>query len=842
MKYFYKALALFFLFIAAVIFFGRSIPKISIATTAATSMKHSTFPVIYLEADGHTVNTLHGYSSEIDSGLFRESITPVDSEKRFLVKIMQNESKIKRLDYVLKNIGAKKTLEENSLTAFDTKGKYRTARIKFSAGLESSIEYGLQITLTTNLSKKIHFYTRIKYYPDGCFLNEKLAFVKNFHDATFHKNNDFKIASYLEANTNDNSSFANVTIHSSLNMITWKKLEPKKLSKPIPVINEINIETAAISQDYFVELNTDSGMETYAVKEYYRIRYSGSRIYLLAYNRTMEAFFNPSLASLQKSEFKIGITGQKDMDILSSESNKKVAFVRNGSLWYYDLTKNKITNVFSFDYDSKDYLRDHYNQHDIKILKIDDKGNISFLLYGYMNCGDYEGRVGILLYDYDPKENQIQERIYIPLTTTYQQLKEDIGDYSYVNDRDIFYFTFNDRVYAYNISSRKYEVLTEHASKDNFSMLRGANCFIWSNAAKKGTDTGIADSITILDLDTSKRLEVSAPEGQGIIVLGTIDANIVYGFVKTSDIYESKTGEIVTPAYKLMISNCKGEILREYHSSGQYVTGAAVNDNVIRLSRVKRVNGNFRESTEDTIMNQKTVETKSVKLTTRVTQKALTEYYLALPAGFILEKMPEITSTKHIMVTENTTLHLSDEEVQNTTKYYVYANGGITESTTTIAKAIQEADEQMGTVMDNKSHIIWERGGKFISKDLSGISYPKERTTTLKACVQMLLESTGVSVSASELKGKSALSMLKKHLKTPVNLTGCTVDEILYFVSGSKPVIAMTENNMAVLITAYSPTDVVYMDPNTEHTRRTTIHAAERFFKQYGYHFTSYID
>jgi len=30
------------------------------------------------------------------------------------------------------------------------------------------------------------------------------------------------------------------------------------------------------------------------------------------------------------------------------------------------------------------------------------------------------------------------------------------------------------------------------------------------------------------------------------------------------------------------------------------------------------------------------------------------------------------------------------------------------------AAAIQLADEQMGVVMDNKSHIVWERGGKFL--------------------------------------------------------------------------------------------------------------------------------
>lgn len=840
MKHVYKAIVFFILFILSVFFFGRTIPEISVYTTASTSMRHSTFPIIYLQTGEYTINALHGYSSQIGSEKVRESITPIDTKKKFTVKIQQNESKIKRLDYQLRDIANKKNIEENSLTAFDTKNNYRTATIKFSATLESSKEYGLQIILTTNLSKKIHFYTRIKYYADDFFLKQKLDFVKNFHNATFQKKTDFNIAPYLEANTNMNTSLANVTINSSLDMITWKKLNPKKLTKPLPMIHEINIATAAVSQDYYVNMKTDVGLETYYVKEYYRIRYADHRIYLLAFNRTMEAFFDPSFVSMQKSEFKIGITNATDIDIQSSESNKKITFVRNGNLYYYDLENNKFTTAFSFSDNSGDYLRDYYMQHNIKILKIDDNGNISFMLYGYMNGGDYEGRVGIILYEYDPKENKISERVYIPLTTTYQQLKEDIGNYSYFNDRDIFYFSFNDKVYAYNISSKKYEILTEHASKDHFSMLKQAGCFIWSKTEEHSSDR-IADNIQILDLETSKYLSVKAKEKEGIIVLGTIDSNIVYGFVRKKDIFETSTGEIITPAYKLFISDCKGNILRDYKNPNRYVTGAVVDENVIHLERMKKENGKFVSVSGDTIMNQKMTETKSVKLTTRVTQKLLTEYYLSLPAGFILKDIPEMTSTNQMLITENTTLHLSDEDVRNSVKYYIYANGGISASTTDIAKSIQLADEQMGTVMDSDSHIIWERGGKFLSKELSGISYPNDGSSSLKACTQMLLQAAQITMTTSELKGNSTLSMLKRYIDLPVNLTGCTVDEILYFVSSSKPVIAMTGNNSGVLIMSYTTTDVSWMDPATMKRYTMTIRSAEEYFKKFGYKFISYV-
>ncbi len=837
LKYVYKILFLFFLFIGGVIFFGRTIPEISIISTTATSLQGSVFPTIALQTGKYTINTLHGYSSQISSADFRESITPLDLSKKLTVKISENKSRIKRLDYELFDISNNKILEEDNLTAFDTKEGCRTADIRIGAGLDTSTEYGFSIKLTTNYSKKIYFYTRIKYYSSDFYLKEKLDFVKSFHAATFGEKKNFNISPYLELNTNDDSTFANVDIHSGISLIKWKKLKPKKLTKVIPVINEINIETAAISQNYIVEAETDSGRETYYVKEFYRIRYSGNRIYLLAFNRTMEAFFDPDLFSLKKNEFKIGISNAEDLDITSSDSNNKLAFVRNGSLWYYDLKKNLLTSVFSFDVNSKDYTGDYYDQHDIKILRMDDDGNISFILYGYMNGGDYEGRVGILLYDYSAKDNQITERVYIPLETTYQKLKEDFGNFSYVNNKNIFYFCLDDIVYAYNMASKKYEILTKNASKDNFSMLKAARCFIWSNLNKKGR----ADSINILDLDTSKMLKVSAPSGQSMVVLGTIDANIVYGYVRNKDIFESTTGEVVMPAYRLDISNCKGRVLRKYRVKNRYVTNAAVEDNVIHLKRIKRQNGKFVNASGDTIMNQKDTGTQLIDISTRITQKTLTEKYLSLPAGFVVENIPHVTSTKCVMITENTTLHFTEKSISDDIKYYIYARGCITQAASDAAQAILLADEQMGVVMDSRSHIVWERGGKFLSKKLSGVSYPSGSDSSIQQATQMLLQAAQVTAEAKDLKGKSILSMLKPYLDQPVNLTGCTVDEILYFVSGEKPVIGMIDNDHAVLITEYTSSTVTWMDPVTHHAKTVSLAAAERIFKNAGYRFVSYV-
>lgn len=67
-------------------------------------------------------------------------------------------------------------------------------------------------------------------------------------------------------------------------------------------------------------------------------------------------------------------------------------------------------------------------------------------------------------------------------------------------------------VYAYNIASKRYEILTENAAKDNFVMLEKANCFVWSDAS----NSKYAGNITILNLDTAKSLVVSSKKNKAL--------------------------------------------------------------------------------------------------------------------------------------------------------------------------------------------------------------------------------------------------------------------------------------------------------------------------------------
>lgn len=844
LKYIYRLLILCGIFALSLFLFSKNIKEVSIDATGSVPMAESTFPLLHLQVDDYIVNTMHGYSSNISTKEVRESITPLDYNKTFLLYIKENESTIKKLDYEVRGISDNHLFTSDSLTAFDKKDGYRIVKISLDATLDTSTEYGMKFTVTTSSSKKIHYYTRIKYYESDFFLDDKMDFVQKFHTQTFKKNDVAFLTSCLEPSADeDNSTFSKVTIYSNYNMVTWDNLKPNIVSEVVPTIKELNIETAAIQMDYFATIKTNSGRELYHVKEFYRVRYTTERMYMLYFERTMETMFDPSLTSLRKSEFLLGITSRQDFDITTSDDDNKMAFVRNGSLWYYNLESGELTSVFSFDYQSKDYERDLYDKHDIQILKMDDEGNIRFVVYGYMNRGDYEGRVAILLYDYNAKTNQILERIYIPLTTTFDKLEQDFGTFCYVNDKDIFYFSIDNIVYAYNIASKKYEELVSHITDNNFLIIKDTTSFIWMNS----DDVASSNLITIMNLEDESTVTISAKKNDNLTLLGTIDHNIIYGYVHSADIKQSTDGTTIVPCYKIVICDSEGNILKTYRKKNRYVTDVTVNDNVITMSRVKKESsGNtfkYTAASSDSILNQVNNNTKSIDLTTRTTDLTKTEYYISLPGGYKMAKLPEVSVTKNTIVTEDTTLHLDESRLKQD-KYYIYAHGGITLATQNVSDAIILADEQMGVVLDRQSRLVWERGGKFNSKTIGGIDniYTQDGITDIGACVSMLLSSAQVTKSASSLSdGSSIMKLLRKNLDTPVNLTGCTLDEILYFVSQSNPVIAMKDSNHAVLITAYTTATVTYIDPSAHTTTTTSLTNAESIFSNAGSVYVSYI-
>ena len=847
LKHIYRGIILIVVFIAALYYFSGDIKEVVFTMDNTTTMEAATFPLITIKTGDNIVNRLHGYSSNLDANKIRESVTPLDTAQTFEVMIEQKKYEIKKLNYEVREFVGNALIETDSISVFEDEGEYKLAKIKLKSELTIEKEYAVKITLITSKSEKIYYYQRMKEY-ENAHLQEKLAFILEFHNAIMDKNTAQLMIKYLEPSKEaDNSTLAYVNINSSFDLISWGNLKPIILTEIVPTIKEIYQDTASVELSYVVQAEVAGAAETYRVTEFYRIRYATDRMYLLSYERHMESIFDVSLASVSKNELKLGITSDIKIPYKAGEDATKIAFVREGELWFYDLAKNEITRVFSFLQEETDYFRDLYDQHDIRILNMDAEGNMDFMVYGYMNRGQYEGRVAMILYRFIRAESRIEELVYIPVDESYQTLKENFGELSYVNAKEVFYFQVYNTIYSYNMITKKLSEIAIDVNKDQVLVLKDINRVVW----QENSDPTISKRIYILDLESGDKETITAKQGYNIRLMGMIDSNIIYGYVKEKEVTSMIDGSILAPLSVVEIASVDKTVLKSYEKQGYYVSGIEVKDNIVELRRVQKVSEYgtvyYTLTEPDYIMNQEKTVDSLIGVTSRVTEQALEEYYLSLPGGFVMSEKPKVLSTVSTIISQDPTMRLTTAE-QSKQYYYPYITGGIAGAFENAADAIAIAKEGIGVVLDSKNRLIWERGVKSTKNAISRFETMSGTVTqgkTIESCLQLMLSYQGVEASKEQLsvKDNSAYEVLKKYSKyTPVRLTGVTLEDALYYVSKGRPLLAMTDMNDAVIIYGYDSYNILIINPASRRHIKMGMQDSTELFENAGNIFLSYLE
>lgn len=838
-KYIYKSVLLVVVFLGALFFFGRQMETDINDTGSEVEAREESFPYIKIETQGRTVSWLYGYSAFMDDNVVRESMIPLAQDKKISLLLGKSDTRLIKLKYEIVDKESGEIYDTETINAISPDQKQ--VDIVFDYNFKTSTEYILDIEGISNEGREIHYYTRLKYYLDESNLAKKMDFIKKIHNDTFDKNKTEDLEQYLEPNaSNRNTSLAKVDITSSSDLVTFCSMSPKVISQEMVTVKEYNMETACVQYNYFVEAVTDSGKETYHVKEFYRVRHASGHNYLLNFERRMEALFDPSLASVQSSQLKLGITNDTESKMLSSIDEKNLYFARGGTLYRYDMEKNQVITLFSAFSGDAPYERRMYDEQGIRLLEVDKEDTLYFCAYGYFPRGRYEGDVALVLYEYSD-EGGLREMVYMPIRSTYQQLREDFEEYGYVSSRGIYYFTVANTVYAYNMSGKRLERLAENVREDTFMTMESANCYVWSSSLSKG----YGESITIYNLETDERQMLYSPdEDTSIRLLGVIEDNVVYGYVRKKDITKTKDGTQIVPCYALYIANPQGQVLKEYRKEGVYIQNVKANGNVVNMQLCRKEGKNrYVEAGEDSILNQSEVKKEKFGYSSRVTNKTLTEWYIRFPSSFQMARVPEQAAGPDRLTTSDRTVRL---EPPNVAKYYIYALGQITASFESPAKAIREADKQMGVVISSNHQVVWERSGSFLQNSIGGMDpvKAKGKVTNLDACVYMVLKQNHLDVTVEELaeEKKPVYDLMAEYMEKPMNLKGCTLEQILYFVSSNKPVIAMVEDDKAVVITGYDTRKLYLNDPDTG--RRLTVSRTqyEKTFEEAGNRYVSYME
>ena len=212
-----------------------------------------------------------------------------------------------------------------------------------------------------------------------------------------------------------------------------------------------------------------------------------------------------------------------------------------------------------------------------------------------------------------------------------------------------------------------------------------------------------------------------------------------------------------------------------------------------------------------------------------------------------MKALPKVENAVSTVIEEDPTIRLPIA-VQELLYYYPYISGGIEAAYDNAADAINVARDRIGVVLSNNQELIWERGVKTTKNTIAGfesMSWNSTSTNSVETCLQLLLAYQKVNTSVGKLsvEDSSAYDVLKKYSKkTPIRLTGITLDDALYYVSKGRPVIAMTDVTKAVLIYGYDAFNIMVINPSDNKASKLGIGDSAELFSGAGNVFLSYLE
>ena len=803
-------------------------------------MAPATLPMITMESGGVACNELHGNTVEMDVAYQKDCITLLGEGRQANFTVDTFGREITGISTEVRSIDGSRLIENSEVTGWKANGKSFSVSLTLKDLIDTNTQYSLTLILELEGEQKVYYYTTI-LWNDDVHISEILEFATDFHGKLYDKEMAKELTKYLESNSKltDNGTFHKVNIHSSFQQITWGSLEPVQEDAASIRLTQISGNVASLLMDFVVSTGEGKNKIYYNVEEYYRVRYTSERMYLLDYERTMTQI--PDTTRMYANDkILLGITDE-NVDMMESADGNTVVFSDMGQLLSYNAATNGLTVIFSFyDKDNAD-RRTLYDNHGIKILDVDEGGNVKFAVYGYMNRGRHEGETGIQIISYDNSLNTIEEEVYIPYSKSYAVLKDEMEQLLYRNRQQHVYFFLENGVYDVDLENRSAEQLVSIRQDDSLQVSENHEIIVW----QEGDDINHSNQLNVRNLNTGEQTVIRAEDGEAIRPLGFMGEDIIYGVARESDIRTENSGQIFYPMYKVCISNSSGDNLKEYGQDGIYIVDCAIEGNQITLSRIQRSeNGSYQEILDDQIMNNVEEEAGQNKVVTANID--IYERYVQIQTKSSIDaKTIKVLNPKEVVFEGGRELEL--DAVSEVPRYYVCNAYGVCGIYSAPGTAVKEAYDTSGIVTNDRGVTVWLKGNRVSRNQIMAIKEESvtEQKNSLAVCLDNILRHAGITRNTEYdlAQGKTATTILSENMTgvQVLDLSGCTLDAVLYYVNQDIPVLAILEDGEAVLVTGFNEFNVVIMEPATGKLYKKGMNDATAWFAENGNHFITYM-
>lgn len=772
-------------------------------------MGSAKLPVISFEESGYSVNPLAGYTQEMDIPTMRDQILPISVGTSVTADIQGYQGKIHSFKYEIMTLDGKDVLKSETISEVSN-----TVKLELGDSISDGKEKVLRITLVTENEEKIYYYMRVVRAAEFN-VQQCLEFAEYFHKTAMEEGSIAELEDYYSTDgAPEGNGLQRVTLASDLKNIGWRDLKVQTVGDIIWEIKESNETYTSVMLKYQVKAGEEEKQgDFYHVTEFFKVRFLRGRASLESYERTMNEVFEGKEKNFSKNGVLLGLTDD-NVSYVTNEKGDHISFVQEREVWHYDKEENRISLLFSFADAENDDIRNYKDDHAVRILDMDGKGNTVFAVYGYMNRGEHEGQTGAAIYYYNIEDGYVQEKAFISSRNSGAIVQQRLSNLTYYNKTsNTLYAVFEGTLYRINLKTQEKEVIQEHLKEGQYVFSANGKYV----AYQKNGNLKDADCIEVWNLEKEKNFLVEVPQEELIRPLGFVKEDIVYGVGRESDAGKNAAGEELIPFYKLEIRNGKNEVAKSYQVDGIYIRDAWVADNMITMERAVKNGNGYKNTTQDSITNNEGKKEKEIQLE-KISSKAKGFQMRLTDENGIADRNPKLLKPKQMLFERAVMIDFEKAELEGS--YYVYGLGKLQGIYDKAGIAIGKADTVRGVVVTSNQTKMWERGNRMLSYQIEDISplavNPGE--SSLSACLRQMFsyEQQNVNVQAELSKGKSVLDLLGEYSGgEAVDLTGCTLEQLCYLVGKGTPVLAMTGMDRAILLTGYSEDSFTYIDPSS---------------------------
>lgn len=795
-------------FVVAVFVFSKFTNKQNADMIA--DIGNATLPQISFSYNGFGLNPLVGYKDEMDFTTMRDTITPVVNGIS-IMDIDAHNNEISQVKYSLYTLDGEEKLSEEAVEEISEE-----VTLTFDKSLLTD-ERALVVDVVMG-DETIHYYTRVADSA-SCNLVECLEYVFDFHENALNKVENTGIGTAIEPSAaGDNTTFQHVTIHSDYDHVTWGNLEPMVVGKERWKVVEMNETFTSVLLEYEVSCKGEENeVDTYKVKEFFRVRLSAGNMYLLNYDRTMEQLFEGSKNVLSEEGILLGIAPY-DVPYMVNKDGTIVTFVQGDEIWNYNQNTEEFSLLFSFMSAENTDSRNMTREHTMKLLGMEENGNTTFAVYGYMNRGAHEGKVGAAIYYYDIESNGISEVVFIPSNKSAAIAVEELGKLVYYStEKELVYILVDGTLYEVDMKLDYLSELVTGLDEGQYVVSEDGQMV----AYQEGEDLYNSQLITVKDFKSGKEYQVEAAEGDTVRPLGFIHKDFVSGTAKTGDKGKTISGEEVVPMYKIEIREVSGEVVKTYESNTEYVQDTEIDGTMLTLHRVSKSGDTYVSIPANYIANNEEQEESNISLKSYSTELKESQMRLTFVEG-IQSLKARVLKPKQTISNKSAMVEFSDAKLAK--RYYVYGLGELQGIYKNAGYAIQEADEICGVVVTSELDYVWERGNRYLVHSING------------------QDGLIASIQSELTAGKPALEVLDNVSDgNAFELTGCTTEQVLYLINKGTPVVGIVNKDTNVILLGYDETNVGYVDVASGEVKSLTFEEMDALLAGTGRAFVGYI-